>query len=179
MKSVKYYCSISQIYKNIFISDIKNACDVYELKRYNIKAVLYLGTSNKDCKLLDRYADNNISHKFLQIGDTNKAHISDCFEPAWNFINNHVDRGNSILIHCVKGISRSPTIVTYYLTRKIQEKMSLVGNIEYVVDDILDLIKEYRPCINPNKNFIKQLKNYEHITVSKFKNELERPSIPV
>lgn len=163
IKSQSY--EISHIYKNIYISDIKNACDITQLKKNNIKAILYLGINQKSDDILNEYKKNNIKHKFLQISDTEKSSISDCFEPSWIFINKYINEPYNILIHCVKGVSRSPTIVTYYLTRKLQERMKDKGYIEYVVDDIIELIQFSRPCANPNKNFIQQLKNYEIIKI--------------
>jgi hypothetical protein len=115
---------ISHIHKNIYISDIYNACNINELKTHNIKAVLHLGDCNKSQVILQKYIDNCINNKFLEIKDTLKSDISECFEESYEFINFHVNKRNNILIHCKKGISRSPSIVAYYLLRKIYEHKS-------------------------------------------------------
>lgn len=158
---------ISHIYKNIYISDLEYACDINELTRYNIKSILYLGISNKSKYILDLYKECNIRHKYLKIADTTDSNISECFEPSWQFINYNIKKGRNILIHCTKGISRSPTIVAYYLTRKMHERMKDQGTTEPVLNDILTLIKIHRPCSQPNKYFLQQLKNYENINIIK------------
>lgn len=180
MQSSTY--EISHIYKNIYISDIYNACDINELKKHKIKAILHLGDNNKCKQILQMYIDNNIDNKFLGMKDTLRSDLSECFEPSWNFIDYHVKHKNNILIHCKKGISRSPSIVAYYLLRKMYNKITNnniqninntqnkdkgkvqvnISDTEYILYDILDLIQINRPCSNPNKHFINQLKKYEN-----------------
>jgi protein tyrosine phosphatase len=217
---------ISHIHKNIYISDIYNACDINELKIHNIKAILHLGDFNKSQGVLQKYIDNCINNKFLEIRDTLKSDISECFEESYGFINFHVKQRNNILIHCKKGISRSPSIVAYYLLRKMyehkikkneekntksthQHKLNIISQLsrsrsilksnktyefpisrsilkinnksqsfieqhtddEYMVFDILDLIQLGRPCVNPNRHFIDQLKKYEDINIQTLLNE--------
>jgi protein-tyrosine phosphatase len=162
----KNRCAISHIYKNIYISDIEHALNINELITNKINAVLYLGTHNKAPSILNKYQTNNISHKFLKISDTCDSNITECFEPAWNYINEQIKNGCNILIHCKMGISRSPTIVAYYLTRKMHEHMINKGFVEPVLDDVLTLIKMNRPCSHPNKYFIQQLKSYENIKIN-------------
>jgi protein-tyrosine phosphatase len=169
----KNRCAISHIYKNIYISDIEHALNINELNKNKINAVLYLGTHNKAHSILNKYQTNNISHKFLKISDTCDSNITECFEPSWNYINEKIKNGCNILIHCKMGISRSPTIVAYYLTRKMHEHMINKGFVEPVLDDVLTLIKMNRPCSHPNKYFIQQLKSYENIKI----NLLDKTSI--
>lgn len=158
---------ISHIYKNIYISGIEHACIIDKLIDNNIRAILYLGITNKAKNIIDVYNKHNIKHKYIQIGDAHNSNISKCFEPSWKFINNNIKKGRNVLIHCTKGISRSPTIVAYYLMRKMHERMNCKGNPEPVLDDILTLIKINRSCVKPNRFFIHQLKKYESINITK------------
>lgn len=155
-------CEISHIYKNIYISDIQHSYNIIKLITNDIWAILYLGTSNKSQKILDLYKTCGIDHLFLKINDADNSDISRCFQPAWEFINKNVKSGYNILIHCKKGISRSPAIVAYYLMRKMYERMKIKCYMEPIMDDVLKLIYINRPCSNLNKTFIQQLKKYEH-----------------
>jgi protein tyrosine phosphatase len=161
---------ISHIYKNIYISDIKYSYDIQELTNKNINAILYLGVKNKTEKVLDIYKNANIAHKFFKLTDTENSNISNLFEHTWAYINFHVNKNHNILIHCKQGVSRSPTIVAYYLVRKMHDRMKTKGYAESILDDVLELIQIYRPCSNPNKNFIKQLKNYEDNNIKNSQN---------
>ena len=162
--------NISHIYKNIFISDIYTSCDIDKLKKYNITSILHIGYKNKPKSILLKYMDNDINNMFIKLNDNAYSNVSDCFETSYNYISNISNKQN-ILIHCTKGISRAPTIVAYYLLRKMIDYMKKKKYQEYVLHDILKLIHLKRPVSNPNMHFISELKKYEnnniHINVSK------------
>jgi len=100
--------------------------------------------------------------------DTLDEDISRCFDEAYKFM---IDNKNvNILVHCKKGVSRSPTIVAYYLMKLIHDytrKDSYVvrkqrTHSDEILPEVLELMCSYRPCVNPNTNFINQLKKHEH-----------------
>lgn len=64
-----------------------------------------------------------------------------------------------MLVHCLAGISRSPTICIAYLM--YSQNLSL--------DQAYDLVKQRRRLISPNLNFMRQLFEYEHTLVSRRK----------
>jgi protein tyrosine phosphatase len=154
--------TISHIYKNIYLSNYKNAENINRLNEHNIGAILYIGNRPKSPNIKQLYINNNINHRFIHMNDSIYANISECFEPSWKFITKNAEQDRNILVHCHKGISRSPTIVAYYLMRILYEyKFKHHNKIQPVLNEILDLIHLYRPCANPNINFILQLKMYE------------------
>ena len=150
--------SISHIYKNIYIGDIASSYDVYNLLNNKISSILYLGTKNKSNHIIDIYNKYKINHLFLNVNDSRDSNIVKCFIPAWNFIEKNISKDKNILIHCNKGISRSPIIAASYFMKKLKVKDSQKN----ITDDVLQFIKLNRPCSMPNKHFIKQLKEYEY-----------------
>ena len=166
IKHVKYKDTtndISHIYKQIYLSNYKNAKSISLLNAHHIGAVLYIGNRPKSPETQKLYDVNSIKHTFIHMVDTIDANISECFETAWKFITENVKHGKNILVHCRQGISRSPTIVAYYLMRMLYEyKIKHHSKIQPLLNEILDLIHLYRPCANPNINFILQLKMYEN-----------------
>jgi predicted protein tyrosine phosphatase len=154
---------MSHIHKHIYISNYKNAKNINTLIAPQIGAVLYIGNRPKSKKTQKMYDTHNIHHAFIPMDDTMDADISGCFETAWKFINDNIKQKRNILIHCRRGISRSPTIVAYYLMRLLYEyKLKHRSVIKPFLNEILDLIQLYRPCTKPNINFILQLKMYEN-----------------
>lgn len=68
--------------------------------------------------------------------------LPNCYE----FIHEQRNRTN-VLVHCIAGVSRSPTVVAYYL-------MCLRG---WSFEQALAEIRLKRPIVKPRKAFIEQL----------------------
>ena len=152
---------ISHIYKNIYISNYDKASDLKTVIDNRIGAILYLGSHEKPLYILKNYKAHKIDYKFIKINDSKNADITSCFKQAWKFINAQPVTTN-IIVHCRHGISRSPSVVAYYLMRLMHTYMK--GNNEKypILTDVLTLISIHRPCIRPNDGFIKQLNEYEN-----------------
>ena len=62
-----------------------------------------------------------------------------------------IDKGESVLVHCLGGISRSSTIIIAYLMFKYN----------YPLNNAYDFVKSKKTNIAPNFNFMGQLLNLE------------------
>jgi protein-tyrosine phosphatase len=104
--------------------------------------------------------------KCINIADNSDQLLSKFFDEAYMFIEEARRKKCNILIHCLAGISRSPTIAIAYLMR--------VRSLHW--KDAYDLVKQCRPQIDPNLNFMGQLRIYnkslkdEHSTVANKRN---------
>jgi protein-tyrosine phosphatase len=160
--------NVSCIYKQIFISNQQNSCDINLLKQNDIKAILHLGNVKKSDEILLKYKKNNIVHKFIKMHDMYNTNINHCCNISYDYINQFTKSGDNILIHCKLGISRSPTIVAYYLMHTMHEYMKKNNEVYPVLDEIMDLMRINRPCIKPNKSFINQLKIVEKNAINTY-----------
>ncbi|GAA5815634.1 hypothetical protein MFLAVUS_009146 [Mucor flavus] len=117
------------------------------LKKNKIKCILSLG----HFKYI--YKPDEYVHKIIAITDNPEANIIRYFPEAIEFISNAVNNQEPILVHCLAGISRSPTVVTAYLmaTRRLRYKAALA------------IIKQTRPFVTPNPGFINQLKLFQEM----------------
>lgn len=88
---------------------------------------------------------NNLIRK-LDIYD-NKPLI----EIGYHFINDAISKGQNVLIHCMAGISRSVSTLSYYLMKKYHLDFNTV----------LNFIKDKRQIVNPNISFKSQLQLYQ------------------
>ena len=79
----------------------------------------------------------------------NKSMIDICY----HFIDLAVKSNQNILIHCMAGVSRSVSVIAYYLMKKYN----------YSCQGALDYIKNHRKIINPNKSFVLQLSEYHRL----------------
>jgi predicted protein tyrosine phosphatase len=83
-----------------------------------------------------------------------------CIGPALEFIHRHLSRGHKVLIHCVAGVSRAPTIAMLYLLRytDILPRTNIF--------DAIFSFSELYPLYNPNDglfayaaSFLEELKD--------------------
>lgn len=142
--------NMSHIYKNIYISSYYSANNHELLSQYKINHVLSVIPNNIK---LGIKMTNYPGVKYVQINieDEYNAEISKYFDYTYNIIDNAIKKNENILVHCYSGKSRSVTIVTAYLMKKL--------NITR--DQALSIIKKNRPIANPNMGFMIQLLEYE------------------
>ena len=83
--------------------------------------------------------------------DLPSSRIDRFFEKCSDLIKTNRDRGNSTLVHCAAGVSRSACIVLAHLMRS--HNMTLKRAYNY--------LKLRRPVIRPNVGFFRQLIEFE------------------
>jgi len=87
----------------------------------------------------------------IPVRDSTTENIVDWFQSAFDFIDRVKACDGKVLVHCVGGVSRSATIAVGYVMRSLH--LSL--------DNAYRLVKDKRPSISPNLNFMGQLLQYE------------------
>lgn len=89
--------------------------------------------------------------KCINIADNSEQGVARFFDEAHQFIEEARRKKCNILVHCLAGVSRSPTFAIAYLMR--------VNSLS--LQDAFNLVKQCRPQIDPNLSFIGQLMVYE------------------
>ena len=151
-KHICYICSlknktphdISQITNNIFIGNFTSSRCKTNLTDKNISAILNISGIE-----VNPYTSNYL---FFDINDNPSENIKAIFNQCFEFIDKNVENNKNVLVHCQMGISRSTTIVIYYLMKK--------NNIKF--QDAYDIVKNKRSVANPNFGFVFQLKQEEN-----------------
>ncbi|KAG9396706.1 Dual specificity phosphatase, catalytic domain [Carpediemonas membranifera] len=82
----------------------------------------------------------------LPLNDDSHQCISSVFPMAISFIEEAIRGGGVVLVHCVKGVSRSATIVCAYL----------IWRFHYSYADALAFVRRSRESASPNANFTAQ-----------------------
>lgn len=88
----------------------------------------------------------------ISIEDDPNVNLMQYFDITFDFIHKARSQGQSVLVHCVAGVSRSPTVVCAYLMK--------LANLS--ASDALSLVKRKRNIVDPNIGFIAQLYQYEN-----------------
>ncbi|KAH9994146.1 protein-tyrosine phosphatase-like protein [Russula compacta] len=91
------------------------------------------------------------NHLVISVQDSEYDDILIHLPDACRFIQNTLDGGGRVLVHCFMGISRSATVIAAYLmsTRHIP------------VHKAIAIIKRARPQVQPNYGFIKELHAFQ------------------
>jgi protein-tyrosine phosphatase len=104
-------------------------------------------------EIVDRSIElpDELEWTIISVEDDGVDHLYSHLEPAVNMIENVLQTGGRVLVHCMGGISRSPTVVTAYVMWRLG--LRLTAALAYV--------RERRPCIEPNWTFYGDLQQFE------------------
>lgn len=150
----------------------------YEIKPSKILDSLYLG--NKACsENYNSLKENGITniivcgeelqccfpgffeYKVINIGDYEFENIKNYFKSTYEYIDEVINnKKGKVLVHCAAGISRSASIVCSYLIKSKQ--------INY--EEAMKIIWQGRIIAEPNRSFVKQLKEWYTTEVVKIEN---------
>ena len=142
----------SKITDNLYLGTYYDAMDLDWLKSHNITHIV-------NASMGSNYYPERIKYYKIDVYDDSKSNISIYFEKSSEFIDKAICAGGksemgkdyqvgNVLVHCMAGKSRSPTLVVAYLVSK--KGMTL--------DEALQLVKQNRPIIRINLGFVEQLR---------------------
>jgi len=149
---------MDEIIPNLFLSNWEASNNKSLIAKKQIKAVITIETTPKPRDILEFYKANNIDFMYLALGDLPSENIAKYFNTSYDFINRHISRGESVLVHCAAGVSRSVTLVINYIIRKYFIGQSN-DSPDFIVDWVINFIRGVRPYVNPNSGFRNQLIN--------------------
>lgn len=137
----------AEVANNLFIGS-QDCVDVKIIHKYNIKYILSIGIPlpNIDFTCLSY----EISSKYILCLDLPETKLSEICKESNLFIKSSLKNNDgAVLVHCNAGVSRSVSVIIGYLMLELH----------YNFDDAYKLVKNVRPCCQPNIGFINQLKH--------------------
>ena len=88
----------------------------------------------------------------LPIFDNHANNIEPLADDVYTFIEEAREKNEAVLIHCLKGMSRSSTMTACYLMK---------SGVCTERDETIKYIQKRHARAYPNANFLKQLKSFE------------------
>eukprot|EP01100_Stratorugosa_tubuloviscum_P003471 TRINITY_DN1846_c0_g1_i2.p1 TRINITY_DN1846_c0_g1~~TRINITY_DN1846_c0_g1_i2.p1 ORF type:complete len:179 (-),score=58.86 TRINITY_DN1846_c0_g1_i2:82-618(-) len=137
----------NEIIEGLYLGSIHSALAVESLKQNNINYVLSLVVEENPV------LPSQFEHLCIQVYDYTTQDLIVKFAICHEFIDRALASGSKVLVHCMAGISRSPTIVISYLMAKKQMSLLVASS----------LVRSKRIQISPNPGFRKQLLMFEQM----------------
>ncbi|XP_041369264.1 dual specificity protein phosphatase 1-like [Gigantopelta aegis] len=134
-----------EILPHLYLGNYQHACQGDLLKTLGITSLINVSTTCQNQFEADfRYMN-------IPVNDTSSAELLSWFSQANEFIDAVKLKEGKVLVHCQAGVSRSATICLAYLMSA--NRLSL--------DKAYEHVRARRDVIDPNLNFMQQLKNFE------------------
>lgn len=130
--------SPNSIIDGLFLGPEKFAIKDNSLVRRGITHIVNVSATSP-CQHPGKY-----EYLHLPLHDRDNFDIREYLDPCADFIDKVLKDGGKVYVHCYAGISRSSTIVIYYLMK--YKKMRFT--------DAFDLVKKKRPVACPNFGFL-------------------------
>eukprot|EP01080_Neovahlkampfia_damariscottae_P003631 gene3631-6447_t len=136
-----------EIIPGLFLGSIDSASNTNLMKKLKIEHILSVCGDIPE-NILNQI-QNNFDSKLIKVDDNGIDDLE--FENCFDFINESLEK-NNVLVHCWQGISRSSSVVCYYLMKK--QKISF--------DQSFTIVHSKRPIVKPNYGFAQRLKELEN-----------------
>jgi len=131
----------------LYLGSLSAVNDIDLLREHRITHLVQV----LDVPWLPQSDKNGFTCYRIDILDHSSADLRPHLEAVCNHIDKALKSGQSVLVHCQQGVSRSAAVVIAYLIR----------NKGMSYDNAYDLVKRKRACIKPNPGFVKALQDWE------------------
>ncbi|GMS86707.1 hypothetical protein PENTCL1PPCAC_8882, partial [Pristionchus entomophagus] len=146
----------SRIFPYLYLGSEWNASNWDELQANNVGYILNM----------TQEVDNFFPHRFVYrkvwVDDEAGTPLLSHWNATNKFIKTAKESGNSVLVHCKKGISRSASTVIAYAMKEY----------EWTLEEALEFVKKRRNCITPNEGFMEQLRIFDGALEASRKKEI-------
>ncbi|KAH0613836.1 uncharacterized protein H6S33_005722 [Morchella sextelata] len=141
------YRSMNQILPNLFLGDCKAILDPVSIVNNNVSHVLSLRLTPTHIRSLV-----GVTHCQIYIDDSEDQWLLDGLNAAMEFLEDAMDMGGTVLVHCQEGRSRSASVVIAFVMKHFQ--------VSY--EEAWSYVRKQRPVASPNPGFVEQLKIWEY-----------------
>ncbi|CAG9321336.1 unnamed protein product [Blepharisma stoltei] len=143
----KLYLGLPERQGSLYITDIKGANDLSQIKPLNIYAVLTLGVSNTPYN----YTFIKGGYMTIDLEDDEASELPNILIKVTKFLDHYLQKGN-VLVHDYYGVNRSCAVVVLYLMKKYSMKMHMA----------IKAVTEGRPCSDIKPEFKSLIERFQN-----------------
>lgn len=141
-----------EILPNLLLGPLQASKSLETLQSLGVTHIVCIRDAKEAFSVRPRFPDH-FKYMVLDVEDSEEQNLIRLFPGAKQFIDNAIQGGGRVLVHCNGGISLSPSFVVMYAMQHY--------NLNW--EDALHLVQNRRYCISPNGGFLSQIKEYESI----------------
>lgn len=141
-----------EILPGLILGPLQAAKSLDVLQGLGITHVVCIRDAKEAFSVKPRFPDV-FRYLVVDLADSEEQNLIRYFPTAKAFIDNAIQDGGRVLVHCNGGISSSPAFVIMFVMQHFQISW----------EDALHYVQNRRYCISPNSGFITQIKEYEPI----------------
>jgi len=145
-----------EVVPGVYVGDVYAAHNVGELKKRNITHIV-----SAVMGVVPAFPEE-FKYLHVQLIDCASESVLVHFNLTCNFIEEALAGGNKVLVHCMRGISRSATIAAAFVM--YQRGVSS--------QEAVAMLQAIRPVVCPNYGFLMQLQWYEKILLEQKSNTI-------
>lgn len=159
------FVSCSRIIPELYLGNLVASYHIPTLQAHAISAVVsVMEDRNPRWELPEfRALIPAEDHLFIPAGDTDTQDLLVHLSRICDFIDAQHNAGRTVLVHCIAGVSRSPTVVVAYLMKKWHKELGKA----------LKYVKGKRNEVWPSPNFMEQLRVWEEVGYEVWEEEAE------
>jgi predicted protein tyrosine phosphatase len=132
---------MSRITEQLFLGGASEASDEEWLKKNHITHIVNCAEE------IDSHFPHRFNYLRLNLKDIPEQSLYEVLQRSYEFIRSAISRGGTVYVHCAAGVSRSVSIVVYFLMKL--KKWTYLQALHYV--------RERRSIAQPNQGFARQL----------------------
>lgn len=136
----------SEVLPQLWVGGQQFRRGVNDMRKKGITAVLNLRTRPNDAEM--RRLAKNVDYLWLPTTDHTPPSIDD-IQRGVDFIQNQIDNGGTVYVHCREGVGRAPTMTACYLVHS-----------GMTPDAAWDTIRSRRPFVYPTAGQVAQVVSY-------------------
>lgn len=141
----------SRVAPNLYVGSCRCAHNFHELHQLGITHIVNAATPSTKYACCFERRDEEFKYLNLSLRDRTSQRIAEYFDESSAFIEQALQSGGAVLVHCIQGKSRSVALVMAYLMKT--KGMS--------VQEALQAVREVRDLVtSPNQGFMQQLHEY-------------------